>query len=33
MKKRILKIIGYIILYVGTIGFFVWSFYQITVYR
>lgn len=33
MKKRIIKIIGYITLYIGTIVFLVWAFQQITVYR
>lgn len=33
MKKRIIKIIGYITLYVGTIAFWFWAFTRITVYR
>ena len=31
--KKILKIIGYIILYIGSIAFWVWAFNQITVYK
>lgn len=33
MKKKIIKGIVYLSIYVGTIAFGVWSFTQITVYR